>query len=99
MLVNKYERSSIARAKCIETNGYNCKICNFNFSKVYGEIGEGFIHIHHIIPLHTIEESYKIDYANDLIPVCPSCHAMLHKKLNGKYYSIEELRKTIYKQS
>lgn len=96
ILVNKYERSSIARAKCIEANGYNCKVCNFDFSNIYGELGEGFIHVHHLTPLHTIGENYKIDYANDLIPVCPNCHAMLHKKLNGKYYSIDELKEIIH---
>ena len=90
--VNKYERSSIARSKCIEANGSNCKICGFSFENTYGELGKGFIHVHHIVPLHTLGKSYKINYANDLIPVCPNCHAMLHKKLSDKYYSVEEMR-------
>ena len=34
--VNKYERSSIARAKCIEANGYSCKICSFDFELEIG---------------------------------------------------------------
>lgn len=89
--VNKYERSSIARSKCLETNGYACKICLFNFEKIYGVIGKDFIHVHHITPIHTIGKSYKIDYANDLIPVCPNCHAMLHRKIDGKFYSVAEL--------
>ena len=89
--VNRYERSSIAREKCIEVHGNKCRICSFDFEKVYGEVGKNYIHVHHVIPIHTIGESYTIDYANDLIPVCPNCHAMLHKKLNGKYLSISEL--------
>jgi 5-methylcytosine-specific restriction protein A len=89
--VNKYERSSIARAKCIEIHGHECKICSFNFEDTYGELGKEFIHVHHITPIHTIGKNYKIDYANDLIPVCPNCHAMLHRKLNGKLYSVAEL--------
>ena len=42
----------------------------------YGEIGEGFIHVHHIIPVSrlVIEKDYKINPIEDLIPVCPNCH-------------------------
>lgn len=93
--VNKYERSSIARAKCIEAHGHSCKICNFNFEETYGELGKEFIHVHHITPIHSIGKNYKIDYVNDLIPVCPNCHAMLHRQINGKYYSVSELTKLV----
>ena len=93
--VNKYERSSIARSKCIETHGFVCKICSFNFERIYGELGKEFIHVHHITPIHTIGINYKIDYAKDLIPVCPNCHAMLHRKINGKFYSVSELAQLI----
>lgn len=90
--VNKYERSSIARAKCIEVHGFICKICTLDFQKTYGKLGKDFIHVHHTTPIHTIGKNYKIDYANDLIPVCPNCHAMLHRKINGKFYSVIELK-------
>ena len=89
--VNKYERSSIARAKCIEAHSCTCKICSFNFEQAYGSLGKDFIHVHHITPIHSIGKSYKINYANDLIPVCPNCHAMLHRKIDGKCYSVSEL--------
>jgi 5-methylcytosine-specific restriction protein A len=32
-----------------------------------------------------------------LIPVCPNCHAMLHRKLNDKEPTIEELKAMISK--
>lgn len=89
--VNKYERSSIARAKCIEAHGISCRICKFNFEEKYGELGKEFIHVHHVTPIHSIGQSYKIDYINDLVPVCPNCHAMLHRKINDRYYSVSEL--------
>lgn len=97
VLVNKYERSSIARAKCLEARGnkYICEICEFDFQQTYGELGKDFIHVHHITPIHTIGQSYKIDYVNDLIPVCPNCHAMLHRKVNGIFYSISALKELI----
>ncbi len=93
VLVNKYERSSIARQKCIEYNGCKCSICGIDFEKAYGEIGKGFIHVHHIVPLNKINEEYIVDYKKDLIPVCPNCHAMLHRKIDRKELSIEEVKK------
>lgn len=94
--VNKYERSSIARAKCVEFNGCDCSICGINFEKKYGKIGKCFIHVHHLKPLHLIGKDYKIDFKKDLIPVCPNCHAMLHKKVNDKLVSIDELKKYLH---
>lgn len=92
VIVNKYERSSIARNKCIEHHGTSCKVCCLDFGKKYGVLGKDFIHVHHIIPIHKIGKEYKINYVNDLIPVCPNCHAMLHRKLDGKEIDVEELK-------
>jgi len=91
--VNAYERSSQARKKCIEYYGTKCSICNFDFEKNFGDIGKGFIHVHHVKPLSEINEQYKINPIEDLRPVCPNCHAMLHKKIPA--YSIEEIRNFI----
>jgi predicted HNH restriction endonuclease len=91
--VNAYERSSQARKECIEYYGYKCQICDFDFEKVYGDIGKGFIHVHHIVDISTIGENYKIDPIKDLIPVCPNCHAMLHKRKPA--YSIKEIKDLI----
>jgi 5-methylcytosine-specific restriction protein A len=77
--VNAYERNSLARAACIAWHGVNCSVCGMNFKDVYGEIGDGFIHVHHKKPLATIREEYELDPVKDLAPVCPNCHAMLHR--------------------
>jgi hypothetical protein len=90
VLINKYERNIKAREKCIEHYGVSCKACGLDFKKEYGQIGEGFIHVHHLIPVSDIGESYKVDPINDLIPVCPNCHAMIHKR--EPPYSIEEIK-------
>ena len=97
--VNKYERSAIARKKCVDFHGVNCSICNINFFDTYGVIGKDFIHVHHLYPLHQVGMKYKVDFEKDLIPVCPNCHSMLHRKINGKEPSIEELKKMIKKQT
>jgi hypothetical protein len=91
--VNAYERNPLARKRCLEQYGYNCSVCNFNFSDIYGDIGIDFIHVHHLKELNQIGEEYEVDPVNDLRPVCPNCHAMLHKR--KPVYSIEELKAKI----
>lgn len=88
--VNAYERSRIARQKCIEYYGLNCCVCGINFRQKYGDLGDGFIHIHHLRSLTEITGPYRVDPRKDLRPVCPNCHAMLHRRTPA--YSIEELK-------
>jgi 5-methylcytosine-specific restriction protein A len=76
--VNSYERNSVARAQCLEHHGYTCKVCSFNFENYYGTIGRNYIHVHHVVPLSKIKGAYVVDPVNDLVPVCPNCHAMIH---------------------
>ena len=92
-ITKKYERSQINRAACIEIHGLCCKVCGILFKEKYGEIGSDFIHVHHLEPLSTMEESYCVDPANDIIPVCPNCHAMMHRK--NPPYTPEELNSLI----
>lgn len=92
--INAYERNEKARKECIKIHGYDCKICGFDFGKVYGKEFEGKIHIHHIKPLNEIDDTYEVNPATDLIPVCPNCHMILHSKVGG-VYSVAEVRKMI----
>jgi 5-methylcytosine-specific restriction protein A len=66
-----------------------------NFEEKYGEIGRNFIHVHHIVPISTIGQEYQIDPEKDLVPVCPNCHAMLHKGQNGNVLTVQELKELI----
>jgi 5-methylcytosine-specific restriction protein A len=48
------------------------------------------IHVHHIVPVSSIGEKYKVDPINDLIPVCPNCHAVFH--LSDPPHTIDEVK-------
>lgn len=88
--VNVYERNVEARRSCLNYYGTKCCVCNFDFKAFYGLIGEGFIHVHHIKPLVEIGEEYELDPISDLRPVCPNCHAIIHRKKPA--YTIEEVK-------
>mgnify|MGYP003587801494 CR=1 FL=1 len=93
--VNSYERNSKARQLCINHYGTSCQVCNFDFGKVYGKIGKDFIHVHHLTKVADIGDEYEVNPINDLRPVCPNCHAMLHK--NEPPFSISELKDIMIK--
>lgn len=75
----RYERNPLNRTACILANGTNCSVCGMDFQSTYGQLGSGFIHVHHITPVSKMGKGYIVDPVNDLVPVCPNCHAMLHK--------------------
>lgn len=101
VLVNRYERDPQKRRECVEHFGYRCQICNFDFHEVYGEIGADFIHVHHVEPLAEVGGEHDIDPKVDLIPVCPNCHAILHRvtpALKPEELKIQFVQKAMFKQ-
>jgi len=88
-----YERSSKAREDCLKIHGYDCAVCSLNFEDRYGEIGKKFIHVHHIDPVASRIGEYEVNPEKDLIPLCPNCHAMIHRKTPP--YKVDDLKKLI----
>jgi 5-methylcytosine-specific restriction protein A len=88
--VNAYERNAEARKACLSHFGVECQVCGFDFEQVYGELGTSFIHVHHIVPLSEIGKTYQVDPIKDLVPVCPNCHAMIHRTRPA--LSLQELK-------
>ncbi|MER5978626.1 HNH endonuclease [Streptomyces sp. NPDC001857] len=60
----------------------SCEVCGFDFGAAYGELGEGYIEVHHITPLHVsgVRET-KLD---DMACVCANCHRMCHRHRPGE---------------
>jgi 5-methylcytosine-specific restriction enzyme A len=97
VFVNRYERNQKARLECIRHFGHHCFVCDFDFEKTYGDLAKGYIHVHHKTQLAEIGKEYKIDPIEDLIPVCPNCHSVLH--LTKPTMTVEELKKCMKKSS
>ncbi|MFL5754107.1 MAG: HNH endonuclease [Bacteroidia bacterium] len=86
-----HERNPHLRLLAILIHGYDCQVCKFNFKEFYGEIGEGFIHIHHLKPISSYGKNNKVNPKEDLAALCANCHSMVHRYKN-KIVSLEELR-------
>ncbi|MCP4141370.1 MAG: HNH endonuclease [Chloroflexi bacterium] len=90
VVTTRYERNPHARKECLEYYGFSCQVCEIKFHDRYGGIGKDFIHVHHQAVIADADGEREVNPIKDLIPVCPNCHAMLHKKKPP--YTIEELQ-------
>lgn len=90
--VNRYERDRRNREHAIALHGVACLACNTRMADRYGEIADGFIHVHHVKSLSTTGH-YTPDIEKDLIPLCPNCHSVVH--LANPPLTLEELKRKI----
>jgi hypothetical protein len=93
---NRYERDASAREKCIAHHGAHCSVCGFDFGRVFGKVAGGYIHVHHLVLVSSIAKEYKVDPINDLVPVCPNCHVVLH--LSDPPYTVDEVRTFLHRK-
>lgn len=86
------ERSNKLRAIAIEhfsrNNEIHCNCCGFHFPTYYGDVyGKNCIEIHHKKPIFQYQdESFEQQVASaleNLLPVCPNCHRVIHKNHIG----------------
>jgi predicted HNH restriction endonuclease len=92
--INVYERNPVARQACINYYGAICYVCGFDFGKIYGIEYDGMIHVHHLKMVSDADEEYIVNPINDLRPVCPNCHMVLHSKRDGGC-TIDEVKEMI----
>lgn len=90
--VNSYERDPRNKRLAIRLHGTACFGCKKEMSATYGEIAQGYIHIHHLIPLSELGAPRAPD-PRDLVPLCPNCHAVVH--LRKPPLTVTELRQLI----
>lgn len=86
-----YKRDASLREKCLREKGRKCYICGFEPAKRYGAGFENIIEVHHINPVSAGVRETTLD---DLIPVCPNCHRVLHSK-DGGVYAPEDIKKIV----
>ncbi|ENN6812007.1 HNH endonuclease [Vibrio fluvialis] len=92
--VTTYERDPKLRRQAIAIHGTSCIACGFDFGKVYGCLGEGYIHIHHKVPISKFGRSKLVNPESDLVPICANCHVIVHRN-KDQTLSIEALKELI----
>ena len=86
----RYERDRRNRAAAIAIWGCKCQACGLDFGIRYGNAAKGFIEVHHTTPVSVLEPGTVVDPARDLVPLCPNCHAVAHRR--EPPFTVEEIR-------
>ncbi len=90
----RYERNARNRSEAIRIHGYSCQACGFDFEKMYGELGKGYIEVHHNKPLYKLGGEVVVNPETDLTCLCSNCHKMIHRKCNY-IMGLDELKEII----
>jgi len=82
-LHKRYERDPklvAEKRKAAKADGsMSCEVCGFDFHAAYGELGAGYIEVHHTRPVHALKPGSKTKL-EDLALLCANCHRMAHRK-------------------
>ncbi|MFD3502821.1 HNH endonuclease [Streptomyces sp. NPDC058678] len=94
---NKPLRDRKIQAVLDEGIPLRCEVCSFDFTAAYGELGDGYIEVHHRLPLH-ISGVTETRIA-DLALLCANCHRMCHRSFRGESWRTpgalrEQIRKS-----
>jgi predicted HNH restriction endonuclease len=87
-------RNSKLREDAVLRLGSTCEICGFNFGDVYGDLGEGFIEVHHLKPLSKAGGRAVATMLKEVAVVCANCHRMLHRR-GVTPFKLAQLRKIV----
>jgi 5-methylcytosine-specific restriction protein A len=95
-LIRTRERDPKLRASKIKqalsrSGSLACEVCAFDFARTYGDLGDGYVHVHHVVPLHASGEVSNV--LDDLVLVCANCHVMLHR--GATWRMPEQLRELV----
>ncbi|MFF3307144.1 HNH endonuclease [Streptomyces sp. NPDC002952] len=75
----------------------SCEVCDFDFARVYGRLGENFIEVHHVTPLHISgQRETKLD---DLACLCANCHRMCHRSSPGESWRTPQALRALIRGS
>lgn len=91
--VSRERNPKLVRAKkekeLKKTGVLECEACGFDFQKVYGARGQGFIECHHKMPVCELDPEARTKL-EDLALLCANCHRMVHSK--RPWLTIEQLK-------
>ena len=81
-IITYFERNSKNRKEALKEHGYRCKACGVLLEDLYGEIARELIEVHHLVPISKLRGSTEINPKKDLVPLCPNCHRVAHKRID-----------------
>jgi len=69
-----------AKALALKRTGrLACAVCDFDFARAYGAVGDGYIECHHALPLSEFKTERTTRVADTAL-LCSNCHRMVHRR-------------------
>lgn len=95
-LHRRIERRGGSSKKVKKALGTTCMACDLNMGERYGQIGEGYIEAHHLVPIASLTagDSVTLDPRKDFAVLCPNCHRIIHRLDDPS--DLEALRKLLH---
>lgn len=94
-----FARNPSLKRDAISRYGTRCMCCGFDFSVLYGKLGEGYIECHHNDPLSERPESLWTTElktsVNGVALLCANCHRMVHRRKPALH--VDDLRQEVLK--
>ena len=53
-------------------------VCGFDFEATYGVHGAGYVEVHHLRPVSSLQAKTKVNPQTDMVVLCANCHRMIH---------------------
>ncbi len=79
ILVEVRRRDPRLKARLLVERGSACELCGFDFSAIYGDLGEGLsCDIHHLQPLSNRARASETSMSGVRL-LCPNCHRIAHR--------------------
>jgi len=86
----RIERDKKISKEVKQRQGFTCLACGFNFEKIFGPIGRGYIEAHHVLPISkAADKKREVNFFKDFLVLCSNCHRMIHRL--GEPWSISRL--------
>src|SRR5699024_571776 len=96
-----YPRSEYEMMKAKINSNWTCEISKSHKTFINEQLNKPFVEGHHLISMFAQDQfEYTIDFADNIVTLCPNCHRKIHYGLpQDKYEMIQllfEKRKDLY---
>lgn len=96
-----YPRNELEMLKAKINSNWQCEISSSHKTFINAQLNKPFVEGHHLIPMHVQDEfDNTIDFADNIVTLCPNCHRKIHYGLKEDKYEMIKLlyskRKDLY---
>lgn len=103
MMGKAYPRDIEEALQAKKNSNWKCELDNTHSSFISETDGKTFVEAHHLIPMAAQDKfKYSLDFADNIVSLCPNCHRLVHHSTrNIRKRALEKLfasRKHLYKE-